>query len=120
MPAPPVVDPACVDGALATVHDQLTTFWRRIKAAAPPGAVVVGVGHYDPYLGYYVEGAGGQAFAAASLAVMERLDQTLQAVYRSAGVPMAGVASAFDIEEHDPVSWSGLGPVPETWPGPAR
>ena len=107
------IDPACVDGALATVRDQLTTILAGIKAAAPARAVVVGVGHYDPYLGYYVEGASGQAFAAASLPVMERLDQTLQAVYQSAGVPMAGVASAFDIEEHDPVSWSGTGLVPE-------
>ena len=60
-----IVDPACVDGALATVHDQL---------GADPGghqgggalrhAVIVGVGHYDPYLGRLPRGAGGQAFAA--------------------------------------------------------
>ena len=107
------IDPACVDGALATVHDQLGEILAGIKAAAPSRAVVVGVGHYDPYLGDYVEGAGGQAFALASLHVLERLDDTLQAAYRSAGVPMAPVASAFELENHDPVAWSGGGTVPD-------
>lgn len=107
------IDPACVDGALATVHDQLGEILAGIKAAAPSRAVVVGVGHYDPYLGDYVEGAGGQAFALASLHVLERLDDTLLAVYRSAGVPMAPVASAFQLENHEPVAWSGGGTVPD-------
>jgi hypothetical protein len=107
------IDQACVDGALTTVHDQLATILAGLKSAAPVHAVLVGVGHYDPYLGDYVEGASGQAFAAASLPVMERLDQTLQAAYSAAGVPMAGVASAFDVEDHDPVTWSGPGMVPE-------
>ncbi len=106
------IDPACVDGALTTVHDKLGEILAGIKAAAPSRAVVVGVGHYDPYLGDYVEGAGGQAFALASLHVLERLDDTLQAVYRSAGVPMAAVASAFQLENHDPVAWPGGGTVP--------
>jgi lysophospholipase L1-like esterase len=103
------INSACVDGALTTVHEQLGEILDGIKDAAPLGAVVVGVGHYDPYLGDYVEGAGGQAFAAASLPVMERLDSTLQGAYRSAGVPMAGVASAFELDEHQPVAWSGAG-----------
>jgi lysophospholipase L1-like esterase len=107
-----VVDPACVDGALATVHDQLGPILTEIKQAAPSGAVVVGVGHYDPYLGDDVEGAAGQAFSAASLGVMERLDATLHSDYRSAGVPMADVASAFDLTDRDQTSWSGTGTVP--------
>ena len=92
-----VVDPPCVDEALATVHDQLVQILAGIKAAAPSGALIVGVGHYDPYLGDYLRGAGGEAFAAASLSVMERLDATLRADYAAAGVPMADVASAFDL-----------------------
>ncbi len=97
-----VIDATCVDGALTTVHDQLGQILTRIEAAAPPGTVVVGVGHYDPYLGDYLEGAAGQAFSARSFDVMERLDDTLRSVYRSARVPMADVASAFEVTEPRP------------------
>ena len=107
------IDPTCVDGALTTVRDQLPTIVAGLRAAAPAHAVLVGIGHYDPYLGDYIRGANGQAFAAASLPVMERLDETLQAAYQAAGVPMAGVAAAFDVVKHDPVTWSGPGMVPE-------
>ncbi len=106
------IDAACVDGALITVHDQLGQILARIEAAAPSGAVVVGVGHYDPYLGDYLRGTGAQAFSAATLDVMERLDETLQSDYRSAGIAMAPVAAAFDLTDHDPVTRSGLGTVP--------
>jgi lysophospholipase L1-like esterase len=107
-----VVDASCVDGALTTVHDQLGQILASIKAADPSHAAIVGVGHYDPYLGDYVKGAPGQAFSAASLDVMERLDDALRSAYRSAGVPMADVASAFEVTDHDPVSDPGLGTVP--------
>lgn len=106
------IDASCVDGALTTVHDQLAQILARIEAAAPPGAIVVGVGHYDPYLGDYVEGAAGQAFAARSFDVMARLDDTLRSVYRAAGVPMADVASAFEVTNRAPVTHPGLGTVP--------
>ncbi len=107
------IDATCVEGALTTVHVQLSQILARIKAAAPSGAIVVGVGHYDPYLGDFVRGTGVQAFSAASLDVMERLDETLRADYRSAGVPMADVAAAFEVTDHDPVTRPGLGTVPD-------
>ena len=107
-----VVVEACVDGALVTVRDQLTQILTAIKAAAPSGAVVVGVGHYDPYLGDYVKGPPAQAFSTASLDVVERLDDTLRSVYLAAGVPMADVASAFELTNREEVAWSGLGTVP--------
>ena len=43
---------------------------------------------------------------------MERLDATLRADYAAAGVPMADVASAFDLADRDQVKWSGLPAVP--------
>jgi lysophospholipase L1-like esterase len=106
------VDAPCVNGALTTVHDQLVQILARIEAAAPSGAVVVGVGHYDPYLGDYVRGTGGQAFSAATLAVMKQLDESLQSAYRSAGRPMAEVGAAFDFTDQNPVTRPGLGTVP--------
>jgi lysophospholipase L1-like esterase len=107
-----VDDTPCVDEALATVHDQLGQILDGIKAAAPSDTLLVGVGHYDPYLGDYLRSLHGQAFAAQSLDVMERLDTTLRAEYAAAGVPMADVASAFDLADRDQVKWSGLPTVP--------
>ena len=110
-----VDDTPCVDEALATVHDQLIQILAGIKAAAPSGTLIVGVGHYDPYLGDYLRSPDGEAFAAESLGVMERLDATLRADYTAAGVPMADVASAFDLADRDQVKWSGPPTVPRTW-----
>jgi lysophospholipase L1-like esterase len=107
-----VVDTPCVDEALATVHDRLIQIVAGIKAAAPPGALIVGIGHYDPYLGDYLRSPGGEAFAAQSLDVMQQLDATLRADYAAAAVPMADVASAFDLADRDPVPWSGPPTVP--------
>jgi lysophospholipase L1-like esterase len=107
-----VVKTTCVDGSLATVHDQLAQILARIKAAAPSGARIVGVGHYDPYLGDYLRGPGGEAFAVASLGVMKRLDATLRSDYAAAGVPIADVASAFELGDHHDMRWSGLPTVP--------
>jgi lysophospholipase L1-like esterase len=106
-----VVDATCVDGALTTVRDQLGPILSALRGAGPD-ATIVGVGHYDPYLGDDVRGPAGQAFAAASLGVMERLDDTLRAVYRAAGVPMADVAAAFAMRDRQPVTRAGLGTVP--------
>jgi lysophospholipase L1-like esterase len=106
-----VVDAACVDGALATVRDQLGPIVSALRSAAPK-AIIVGVGHYDPYLGDFVRGPAGQAFASASLGVMERLDDTLHTVYQGAGVHMADVASAFAMRDHQLVTRPGLGQVP--------
>jgi len=107
-----VVDTPCVNEALVTVHDQLVQIVAAIKAAAPSDALVVGIGHYDPYLGDYLRGPVGEAFATESLGVIERLDATLRADYSAAGVPVADVASAFELADHAQVKWSGLPAVP--------
>jgi lysophospholipase L1-like esterase len=107
-----VVDAQCVDGSLATVHDQLTEILAGLRGALPSGTRIVGVGHYDPYLGDYLRGPGGQAFAVESLGVMERLDATLRSDYVAAGVPIADVASAFELGDQHDMRWSGLPTVP--------
>jgi lysophospholipase L1-like esterase len=107
-----VVNSPCVAGSLATVHDQLAQILTGIKGAAPSGTRIVGVGHYDPYLGDYLRGPGGQDFAVASLGVMEQLDATLRSDYAGAGVPVANVASAFDLGDHHDMRWSGRPTVP--------
>jgi lysophospholipase L1-like esterase len=124
-----VVNAPCVDESLTTVHDQLAQILTGIKAAAPSGARLAGVGHYDPYLGDYLDGPAGQAFALSSLAVIDRLNDVMRADYAAAHAPMADVAGAFEMASTAPTAWPGSGLVPRnvartcalTWecaPGP--
>jgi lysophospholipase L1-like esterase len=73
---------------------------------------IIGVGHYDPYLGDYVDGPGGQTFASAGLPVISHLNDALRSAYAAAGVPMADVASAFEMTSTEPTDLPGIGVVP--------
>jgi lysophospholipase L1-like esterase len=106
------VDASCVTGALATVQSQLATIVTAVRAAAPPGMRLVGVGHYDPYLAASLRGPAGQQFAARSLNVLTRLNDVMEDAYSAAGVPMADVASAFDMASSRPTDDPGIGTVP--------
>lgn len=106
------VKAGCVDSALAAVQSQLPQIVSALRHAAPAGTRMIGVGHYDPYLGDSVRGASGQAFAQASVGVIVRLNDILRAVYAQAGMPMADVAAAFDLRDASPVEVAGLGTVP--------
>jgi lysophospholipase L1-like esterase len=92
-----VVDEGCVDLALANIRTQLPQILAALRAAGGPKLQIVGVGRYDPYLEAYLDGAAGQSFAAQSLEVTARLNDTLRSAYGGAGIPMADVAGAFDM-----------------------
>ncbi len=115
-----VVDATAWTARSRRVHDQLGRSSRRCAGGRAGGRPIVGVGHYDPYLGDYIRGPAGQAFADASLGVIERLDEILRAAYRAAGMPMADVAAAFDLRTPavtDGRDWAWCRP---TWRRPAR
>jgi lysophospholipase L1-like esterase len=103
---------ACVASGLTAVQLQLPRILAALRQAAPASAQIVGVGHYDPYLGDAVRGAAGQVFAQASLVVIERLNDIMRAAYAKAGIPMADVGAAFDLGDTTPVAMAGLGTVP--------
>ncbi len=106
------VDAACVDGALATVRTRLPPILTALRQAAPAGAHLVGVGHYDPYLGDALHGPTGRLFASATLGVMTRLNEVLRGAYAQAGMPMADVGAAFAIHNTRADMVAGLGTVP--------
>jgi hypothetical protein len=107
-----MVDEACVARAIDVVHDQLPLIVDRLRAAGGPGLRIVGVVHYDPYLGDYVDGPSGPAFATASHGVISRLNDALRSGYAAEGVPMADVAAAFDLSATVTTDAPGLGVVP--------
>jgi lysophospholipase L1-like esterase len=92
-----VIDPSCVDLALESVRDQLPQILAALKNAGGPDLRIIGVGHYDPYLVAYLSGPIGRSFAEQSLDLMTRLNDTLRSVYAGAGIPMADVATVFDM-----------------------
>jgi hypothetical protein len=88
------VNETCVLQNLATVRQQLTQILSTLRAA-DPSLRIVGAGHYDPYLYAHIHSIAVQSFASASIALIDRLNETLRVVYSAAGVPMANVGSAF-------------------------
>jgi hypothetical protein len=107
-----LVNEACLTQRLDLIDQQLPPILAALRAAAGPTVRIVGVGHYDPYLGTYLHGGSDIAFSEDSVAAIERLDGTLHAVYAAAGVPMADVGRAFEITHNEPVDLAGVGDVP--------
>jgi lysophospholipase L1-like esterase len=105
------VDQTCVAGVINDVHVQLAQILASLRAAAGSGTQIVGVGHFDPYLGDELRGGGGSAFAADTLSAVDRLNDTLRQTYAAAGVRMADVAAAFDTDDSALSDVSGLGDV---------
>ena len=107
-----VVDQACLTQRLDLISQQLPPILAALRAAAGPSVRLVGLGHYDPYLGTYLHRGADLAFSEDSVAAIERLDETLHGIYAAAGVPMANVARAFDMTHSESVDLAGVGDVP--------
>jgi lysophospholipase L1-like esterase len=107
-----VIDASCVDVALESVRDQLPQILAALRSAGGPELRIIGVGHYDPYLAAYLSGPIGRSFATQSLDVMTRLNETLRSVYAAAGIPMADVATAFDMSGVEPTKLPNGAVVP--------
>jgi hypothetical protein len=107
------VDEACVARAIGIVHRQLSEILTSLRAAGGPGLEIVGLDHYDPYLGDYLKGRVGRAFALRSLGVVTLLNDALRSDYGAAGVPMADVAASFDTADTEMTTLAKVGSVPE-------
>jgi lysophospholipase L1-like esterase len=107
-----VVDQGCVKEALEDVHQQLSQILVALKSAGGPGLRIVGVGHYDPFLGTYLTGPVGRVFSLQSVDAVSRLNQVLRDTYAAAGVPMADVSAAFDTTETEATTLANVGTVP--------
>ncbi len=106
------VNQVCVNQSIDLVGQQLSQILTQLRAAGGPGMRIVGIGHYDPYLGAYLHGPAGRLFASTSLGAISQLDQALQSIYASFGIPMANVAGSFNSTSTEPTMMSGVGVVP--------
>lgn len=89
------VDTVCVNTQLSIIQYQLPQVLSTLKAAAGPNVTFVGVGHYNPFTAKALLSGQGRTFAAGSVDVMGKLNQTLRSIYSSFSIPMANVADSF-------------------------
>jgi lysophospholipase L1-like esterase len=87
------VDESCVNSGLNLVALQLPQILHALRGAAGDDVRLLGVGAYDPFLADARRGPAGQAFAAASEGVIDRLNATLFDDFTDAGIEMVGIAS---------------------------
>jgi lysophospholipase L1-like esterase len=106
------IDEGCVTAALARIDQTLPGILSQLKAAGGASLYLVGFEHYDPYLGDYLDGTVGRAFAMASVTVIDQLNSTLDGIYADAGVPVADQPRVFDTDDQRPTALAGYGTVP--------
>lgn len=90
-----LISTSCVQRQLATVNTNLPTILSGLRAAGG-NVPMVGLKYYDSFLGFYVQGATGQANARASLPVLITFNRELRAAYQRFHVKIANAARAFD------------------------
>ncbi len=91
---------ACIPGAAASAVSHLRPILAKLTAALAkddPGAHLVAMNYYDPFLGLAEDpgGARGLALAALSLPAADLFNRALEDAYAHAKVPVANVAAAF-------------------------
>ncbi len=98
--SPANVDLACLARARADISSRLPRILASIRAALAvddPGARLVAMNYYDPFLAaaYRPGGAKGTAEAALSVVVADGLNAILTSIYHRDRVPVANVAGEF-------------------------
>jgi lysophospholipase L1-like esterase len=104
--------PHCVARGLAGVRRVLPCAMAQLRAAGGPAMRMVGLEHADPFVARFLAGRRGRASAAASLTVLQRLNDTLQHVYRAAGVAVADVPRFYGTADRHLTWLAGHGAVP--------
>jgi lysophospholipase L1-like esterase len=89
-------DLSCVPAGVASINGNLPTILGALRGAAGPETPIVGATMYDPFLGYWLTGPEGQAFAQLTVyGAIVPLNQLLTGIYGAAGMPVADVEGAF-------------------------
>jgi len=106
------IDASCITRGDADVAGHLPAELSALKAALSaddPGARMIGMNYYDPFLAvtYVLAGAKGAAVASLSLSATDALNAELALIYRRAGLPLADVAAAFKTNDLLPLTSFG-------------
>jgi lysophospholipase L1-like esterase len=102
----------CLLPGIEAIEQRLPAILDELQAAAP-GVPIVGMNIYDPFLTHWFAGGLEATLAELSVGAITLVNESLATVYEAAGIPVADVASAFDIDEWDVlVPLAGHGDVP--------
>lgn len=107
------VNAACVDRQMTAIRARVPAIAARLRAAAGPRVRIVGLTDYDQFLAYWLRGTAGRRFARSSVGVVTRLNTTVDAIYRRAGIRVADAGPAFatgDFNDRDSVPGHGVLP----------
>jgi lysophospholipase L1-like esterase len=105
-------DPSCLrDGATTAKHNLPVILAKLRKAMGlyDPGARLIGMNYYDPFLSLAFRPGGQKASAEAvvSLVLLQGYNVELQAIYQGAKVQVANVAEAFGSDSTIPLTTYG-------------
>ena len=97
------ISQSCAMGAGSTVASNLLVILNALRAASPH-ALIVGMNYYDPFLAAYTLLPGtGPALAEQSLAATTAFNTVLGDAYALFYMPVADVATAFQIANPTPI-----------------
>jgi lysophospholipase L1-like esterase len=102
----------CFAAGIAAIQLDLPKIVSQLQAAAGPDVHFVGIEYSDPYLGFYLNGAGGPAQATATLNAMNQVDALLGQIYSAANVDVADVPSLFQMDNNTTTTLDNVGAVP--------
>lgn len=104
---------ACVNANLRAVAANLPPILHRLRAAAGPHVTFAGLTYYDSFLAQWRNGAAGRAYVRRAIPVEHRMNATIAAAYRAAGMRLADVERDFSsLDLHAMVSVPGYGRLP--------
>ena len=102
---------SCLFPGIDNIEARLPGILEELQAAAP-GTPIVGMNIYDPYLTMWLD-EDSRALAQQSVVAIQLVNEALEKAYGEAGIPVADVEAAFQIEEWDTlVPVAGYGEVP--------
>jgi lysophospholipase L1-like esterase len=103
----------CLEQGVQTIEANLPTILAALRDAAGPGIPIVGMTIFNPFLGYWLLGPDGQAFAHASATQLTAVNAVLREIYEAAGAGVADIEAAFSSNDFTTmVALPGAGTVP--------
>jgi lysophospholipase L1-like esterase len=107
------LDWRCIGHGLRAIKRDLPTILTTLREAAGPEVPIVGMNYYAPFLALWLQGESGRVDAIANLPAFLLFNETLEQIYKTHGLPVADVESAFSTTDFSTtVLTPDLGPIP--------